>query len=827
MKNFDFKRDLLPHLIVIVAFLLLVVVYFSPIFFEKKTLDQHDITQWKGGAEEIVQYRNQYHKDPLWTNSMFGGMPSAFVSTVHYGDIYEHVHKILTFGLPHPVSLIFIMLLSFYLLLLAFDVKPILASIGAIGFALASFSIVSLAAGHNAKVMAMAYMPLALAAAVWAYRKNAITGSVLFGLAFALQIRCSHLQITYYLALVLLVLGVSELVYSYQNKTFPSFLKTSIYLIVFGFVAVLCNAGSLLTNYEYSESSIRGKYLLKPLNNNEEVRKDGLDKSYAFDYSYEKFETFTLLVPNFYGGASGTALDKNSATYQAMELKGVPFESINQFISNVPVYFGGLKFTAGPVYAGAIICFLFVLGLIIVENRWKWWLLSATVLSFALSWGSYFPSFNYFMFDHFPMYNKFRAVTMALAIAQVTMPLLAILALDKVLKSPLEEMAKPLKIALGLVAGTLLLIMIFVGSGSLEGAADAQLREAAGGEWLLDAVKEDRISIVRADAVRSLLFILAAAALIYLAVIKKINANLTMFIIAALTLFDLWSVDKRYLNKNNFAKRVYENYFTPSEADEAILADKSLDYRVLNMNNPFNDARTSYFHKSIGGYCAAKMRRYQDVIERAITPEMEGLIASFNSKTFSPQSLASLPVLNMLNTKYLKLGESKDAVLQNPYALGNAWFVSELKGVNGPDADIAMLNTFNPKTTAVVDMSKFPISPGKYDTTGSTITLDEYQPNYLKYTTNASNIGFVVFSEIFYRDGWQAYMDGNKIDHIRVNYILRGMQLPAGKHKIEFKFHPESYYLGNNIGLYTSIALLIVIAGVFAIQSRKSDKPTV
>lgn len=821
MKNFDFKRDLLPHLLVVFAFLLIVILYFSPIFFEKKILDQHDITQWKGGAEEITQYREKYHEEPLWTNSMFGGMPSAFVSTVHSGDIYTHLHSILTLGLPHPVSLIFIMMLSFYLLLLAFDVKPLLAAIGGVAFAFASFTLVSLAAGHNAKIMAMAYMPLALAGAVWAYRKQALTGSVLFGLAFALEIRSSHLQITYYVGLILLFLAISEFIFAIKNKTLPSFLKASSLLLIFGLVGVLCNAGSLWTNYEYSKSSIRGKYLLKPLDNKEESREEGLDKNYAFDYSYEQLETFTLLVPNFYGGASSSSLDKNSATYKAMQEKGVPQESINQFTASVPVYFGGLKFTAGPAYAGSIICFLFVLGLLIVDARWKWWLLGGTLLSFMLSWGSYFPSFNYFMFDYFPMYNKFRAVTMALVIAQITMPLLALLALDKALKSNLADLQKPLKIAVGVVGGTLILIWLFASSGKLEGAADAQLREAAGGEWLLDAVKEDRIDMVKSDALRSLMFILATVACIYLVLIDKLKANIAIAIVALLTLFDLWSVDKRYLNKNNFAKHVFENFFTPSEADNTILEDKSLDYRVLNLNNPFNDARTSYFHKSIGGYCAAKMRRYQDLIEREITPEMESIINSFNNKTFTPQVLASQPVLNMLNTKYIKLGESKDAVLQNPYALGNAWFVSELKTVNGPDAEIASLKSLNPRSTAILDAQTFVLSPAKYDTTNAKIILEEYKPNYLKYTTQNNNIGLAVFSEVFYRDGWQAYMDGKAIDHIRVNYILRAIHLPAGTHKIEFKFHPRSYYTGNNIGLYSSIFLLLIVAGVFGMNFKK------
>jgi len=819
MSKLSFQQRFLPHLLTIAGFLLIVIVYFSPVFLEHKQLDQHDIIQWKGSAEEIEQYRKAFHKEPLWTNSMFGGMPTAFVSTLHYGDILSHVHTVLTLGLPHPVSLIFIMLVSAYLMLLAFDVKPLVASIGAVGFTFASFTFVSIAAGHNAKVMAIAYLPLVIAAVVWAYRKNAWQIGALFGLALALQIRSSHLQITYYLALILVAFGISEFINALKNKTLPGFAKVTVSLAIFGLVGVACNLGQLLTNYEYSKYSIRGKYELKPLDA-ARTNTEGLDKDYAFDYSNTMDESFTLLVPNFLGGASMSKLDKKSATYKILNERAGA-ETAEQFTQRVPTYFGQLGFTAGPSYAGAIICFLFVLGMFVVEARWKWWIFGITFLSIMLSWGKYFEVLNYFMFDYFPGYNKFRAVTMALAIAQVTMPLLAALSLDAVLKKTFIEAKKPLIYSLAITGGLCVLFILMASSFAVDASSDDQLRQQAQGEWLVDALKEDRISMVRNDAFRSLVFILLSAGAIVVALMGKIKTNIAVVIVLALAVIDLFSVDKRYLGKDNFKKGVFEENFTPTPADAAILNDKS-NYRVLNLQGPFNDARTSYFHKSIGGYCAAKMRRYQDLIERTITPEMQSLIGSLQ-KGYTPDVFANFPVLNMLNTKYIKAGEEANAVIQNPKALGNAWFVKNLKAVNTPDEEISSLNGLNAATTAVFDKSKFQISKTDFDTTGASVKLLTYQPNALNYEVQSpTGGGFLVFSEVYYEKGWQAKLDGQPVPHQRVNYILRGMEVPAGKHQISFEFHPQVYYTGNNIGLIASILLLLLSVGSGYMLYKKS-----
>ncbi len=824
MKKIDFKKQILPHLLVVLAFLALVFIYFSPVFMQHKELIQGDIEQWKGGAEEITKFRKETGIEPLWTGAMFSGMPSAFVSTMHFGDIYSHIHTILTVGLPHPVSLIFIMLVSFYLLLLAFDIKPLLASIGAVGFALASFTIISLAAGHNAKVMAIAYMPMALAGAIWAYRKNPLAGAALFGLGFAMQIRASHLQITYYLALMLVIFGISELIFSQKSDQLAKFIKTSVFLVVFGLVAVACNLGQILTNYEYSKYSIRGKYELTPLDKTTRTNTEGLDKAYAFEYSIAESEALTLLVPNFVGGNNSVQLDEKSATYKALSERGASFEQIQGVTQHAATYFGGLKGTAGPSYAGAVICFLFVLGLFIVEARWKWWIVAATLLAVLLSMGSYLPSFNYFMFDYFPGYNKFRAVTMAICIAQITIPLLAILAVDKLLKSNVKDIEKDFIYAIAITAG-LCLIIAFSGSvRELDGAADAQYKQMVGSDWLVNAIKEDRISVVKKDAFRSLIFILLAAGIIYAYIKNFVKAVFVVPVLLALTVFDLWNVDRRYLDKDNFQSKDENPMFIPSAADNAILADKDPNYRVLNLGNPFADARTSFFHKSIGGYCAAKMRRYQDLIERQLTPELEKMYAEFNGQKFTYNSLANYPVINMLNTKYLKASEEAGGVIPNQYACGNAWFVPTLKPVNSPDEEIAAITSFNPKNEAFIDVKKFPINKFNFDTVGAKISLVNYKPNEVNYTSSVNKEGFAVFSEVFYDKGWTATIDGKETPIVRVNYILRGLQVPAGKHVIAFKFRPESYYLGNKIGLAASVLLLLAVIAILYLQTKKEEE---
>jgi hypothetical protein len=803
--SIDFKRDVLPHLIAILIFLALTAVYFAPVLFEGKAMAQHDILQFKGGAKEIQDYREATGEETLWTNSMFSGMPSYLINTRYPGDFSGYIHTILTFNLPAMAGNIFITLLCAYILLVTLRLNTWLSVVGAIAFAFTSYNFIILEAGHNTKSLTIAYIPLVLAGMFYALRRNLWIGAAIFALGLTLNLHFNHLQMTYYMLLMVLVFMVVELIYAIKKGTIAELIKRGLVLGVAAILAVGVNFGRLYTVAEYTQHSIRGKSELTVANSGEKTS-SGLDRDYAFNWSYGVGETMTLLIPNFYGGGSSTPLDKNSESYKAFAQMGMaPVQAENAVKQGMPTYWGPQPMTSGPVYVGAIIVFLFVLGLFVVNKPTRIWLLAATILSIMLAWGKNFEAFNYFMFDYFPGYNKFRAVSSALVIAQITMPLLGILALYKVMRDRdlIKDLDKKLLISGGITAGVCLLVWLFAGSASFVGAVDQQLQQAY---FPVDAIRADRESMMRSDALRSFVFIVLSVGLLYFYLKGKLSATMAIAGIGILILVDLWGVNKRYLNDGDFEKRVVENHFQPTPADKMILQDTDPNYRVLYLPNPFNDARTSYFHKSVGGYHGAKMRRYQDVIDRHIAQN-------------------NLEVLRMLNTRYVITGDQQQPVQRVPGALGNAWFVEQVKTVNSPDEEIEALTGLNVGNTAVVDVSKFTVPAQSFNAAGSTIELTEYQPNYLKYAANAAQAGLVVFSEIYYADGWQAYLDGQPVDHIRANYILRAMPVPAGQHTIEFRFEPKSYTIGNTVSLISSILLLLVLAGAVFYSVRR--KPVV
>ncbi|PKV62580.1 YfhO family protein [Pontibacter ramchanderi] len=803
--SIDFKRDVLPHLIAVLIFLALTAVYFSPVLFEDKAMAQHDILQFKGGAKEIQDYREATGEETLWTNSMFSGMPSYLINTRYSGDLSGYIHSILTFNMPAMAGNIFITLLCAYFLLVTLRLNTWLSVIGAIAIAFTSYNFIILEAGHNTKSLTIAYIPLVLAGMFYALRRNVWIGAAIFALGLTLNLHFNHLQMTYYMLLMVLVWMVVELIYAIKEGRIADLIKRGLVLGVAAILAVGVNFGRLYTVAEYSQHSIRGKSELSVANSGDKTS-SGLDRDYAFSWSYGVGETITLLIPDFYGGSSNnTRLDKDSQSYQALLGLGMPPVQAEQALKQgLPTYWGPQPMTSGPVYVGAIVVFLFVLGLFIVHKPTRIWLLGATILSIVLAWGNNFAAFNYFMFDYFPGYNKFRAVSSALIIAQITIPLLGILALYKVIRDRdlIKDLDKKLLISGGITAGVCLLVWLFAGSASFVGAVDPQLQQSY---FPLDAIRADRESMMRSDALRSFAFIALALGLLYFYLKGKLSSTVAMAGIGLLILVDLWSVNKRYLNDGDFEKRVVENYFQPTKADQMILQDKDPHYRVLYLPNPFNDARTSYFHKSVGGYHGAKLRRYQDVIDRHIVQN-------------------NLEVLRMLNTRYVITGDPQQPVQRVPGALGNAWFVSEVKTVNNPDEEIEALNGLDASTTAVVDVSKFKTSATSYNAEGSTIELTDYQPNALTYAVNAAQAGLAVFSEVYYADGWQAYLDGKPVDHIRVNYILRAMEVPAGKHTIEFKFEPKSYAIGNTVSLISSILLLVVIGGAIFYGLRRKPE---
>ncbi|AKD05519.1 YfhO family protein [Pontibacter korlensis] len=804
--SFNFKRDVLPHAIAVLVFLILTAVYFSPVLFQDKGLAQHDILQFKGGAKEIQDYRERTGEEALWTNSMFGGMPAYLIQTHFPGDWSGYIHKVLTFDLPALAGNIFITLICAYILLVAMGMSTWLAIIGAVAFSFTSYNLIILEAGHNTKSLTIAYIPMVLAGLIYALRKNLWIGAALFAVGLTMNLHFNHLQMTYYMLLLVLVFAVVEIIYAFKNGTFAELLKHGVVLLVAAILAVGVNFGRLYTTAEYSEFSIRGKSELTQPNSGNDVG-SGLDREYAFNWSYGVSETMTLLIPDFYGGSSSAPLDTDSETYNAfLKMGAAPAQAEQLVKQGLPMYWGPQPMTSGPVYVGAIVVFLFVLGLFIVDRRWTSWLVAGTILSIVLAWGKNFEAFNYFMFDHFPLYNKFRAVSSALVIAQITIPFLAILALWKLIneRSQIKDLDKKLLISGGITAGICLLVWLFAGTASFMSETDQRLIQA---QFPIDAIRADRESMMRSDAFRSFAFIVLAAALLYFYVKNKLSANVAIAGVGILVLVDLWAVDQRYLNNGDFERQVEANFFQPTPADQMILQDtqdkeRGLSYRVINLPNPFNDARTSYFHKSVGGYHGAKLRRYQDLIDRHISQN-------------------NLEVLRMLNTRYAITGDQKQPVQRIPDALGNAWFVEEVQPVQSPDEELNALTMFDAGSTAVVDVNKFPIERRYFSTDSANIKLVEYEPNYLKYEYHAAKEGLVVFSEIYYPEGWQAYLDGEPVDHFRANYVLRAMEVPAGKHTIEFKFAPQSYYTGNTVSLISSILLLLVVVGAIFYGVKK------
>ncbi len=813
MKDFNFK-SILPHLLVVLVFMLLTIVYFNPLL-SGKAINQGDVERFKGMSKEIVDYRETYHKEPLWTNGMFSGMPAYQISVLYPSNWVRPLIKLTAMGIPHPACIIFLCMLGFYFLLLTFKVDRLLAAAGAVGFALSSYFVILIEAGHNPKGYAIAYMAPVVMGIMMAYRGRMWLGSAIAGIALSLELASNHLQITYYLAMLSGVIVTGELVNSLVTKQMGNFIKSSGMLLVGALLAVLPNITNLLVTEEYGKFTIRGA---SELSDEKQNKTSGLDRDYATQWSYGIAETFTLMIPNFKGGESQAIGDNQKALADVNpEMRQYVGQSTDQ-------YWGDQPFTSGPVYIGALICFLFVLGMLILKDNLKWYLLTATILAIMLSWGKNLMGLTNFFMDYLPGYNKFRAVSMTLVIAEFTMPLIAILGVREVVLNPniLKEKRNSFYIALAATAGLCLLFYImptsfqdFYKDGEYESVSAQIKKSGAAAEQIqqfMSGMETARISIFKADALRSFLFIVMGAGLLFVYSLKAFNKNYLYAGLGLLILIDLWAVDKRYLNDKNYvSKSSMETPYMPSPADEQILKDPDPHYRVMNVSlSPFQDATTSYFHKSIGGYHGAKLRRYQDLYERQISKN-------------------NMQVLSMLNAKYFIMQNQQSGELlaqRNPSAMGNAWFVKELKWVANPDSELNALTNFNPSLTAVVDKKwEKDLQSGafQFDST-ATIKLKSYKADELVYEAQAATAQMTVFSEIYYPKGWNAYVDGKLTPHLGVNYLLRGMVLPAGKHEVVFKFEPEAYYKGEKIAMAGSILLfLFVIAGVF-MQTRNNKE---
>lgn len=825
MEIKDRIKPALPHVIALVLFTLISFLYFYPVL-EGKVLKANDTTVSNINSKEIRDYREQFNKEPLWTNSIFSGMPAYLISTKYPGNLFKHADTVLRV-FKMPVSVLFLSMAGFYLLLLLFGLNQWLAIAGAIAYGFSSFFFQIIAAGHNTQAIALAYMAPLIGGIYYAYRYDAIKGALLTAFFLSLEILSNHLQITYYAAIIILIFVITEFIYSLKEKTFLKFLRSSLILIIPIIIAIGINFGNLNTIREYGKYSVRGKSELQVEHRNVS---SGLNRDYIVDWSYGISETMNLLIPNYKGGAS-KPFNKDSETVKVLRQNNAG-DAVNQVMK----YWGTQPFTDGPHYMGAIVILLFVLGLIAVKGKIKWWLLAATVLSIMLAWGKNFMPFTNLFIDYFPGYNKFRAVTMTLVIAQFCIPLLGFVALRDFFNGtlPMKEMLKSLKLATGITGGIVLLILIIPGiAGSFLNPMETEFPD-----WLKTALVSDRKGLLRADGFRSLLFILLGAGTLFAFISGKLKKEYATLLLGALILFDLWGAGKRYLDADRFEKpSVIQKSFTPSVADSEILKDKSY-HRVLNLTvSIFGDnSPTSWFHKSIGGYHGAKLKRYQELIDSTISREL-GMFQTAFQNAGQVQTVEELTghlipvfnnttVLNMLNTKYLIVDPQSPPVV-NPNALGNAWFVEEPMIAGNANEELAALKIINPAREAVID-TRFSesIKSTQYAVSeGDKIEMVSYQPNELEYSYTAEGERLAVFSDIYYPEGWKCYVDGNESEHFRANYVLRAMVLPGGSHQVRFVFEPSTYINGNRVSVASSIILILLIVGYFTagfIRKKKS-----
>lgn len=812
-------KKALTHVSVLIVFTVVSFAYFHPVL-EGKKLNANDTNVFSGSAKEIQDFREATGKEALWTNSMFGGMPAFLISVKYPGNLIKPLESLLKI-FQTPVAALFLAFLGFYILLLCYKVKPWLAAAGALAYGFASYLFIALSAGHNTKVYAMAYMAPIVGSVVYAFRSNAIKGGALLAVFLSLQLISNHLQITYYTLLIVLVFGIFELVASIRTKNVSTLYKPLLALSAGVILAVGINFGTIYTTLEYSKYSTRGKSDLKKADVKEEK---GLNKAYITQWSYGVDETMTLLIPDFRGGAS-KPFEKNSETLKALRKNNMS-QAANQFGS----YWGEQPGTSGPVYVGAIVLFLFILGLIVVPGKDKWWLLTAVILSIVLSWGKNFGLITNIFIDYFPGYDKFRAVSMTLVMAGVCIPLLAALALKEVFDKNISKASalKAIKLAALITGGIALLFFLipslagsFLSSGEKEIPADYN--------WLKNAMIADRKMMLRVDAIRSAILIIAAATVIWFMIKEKLKTAHSLMILSLLFLIDMWPVASRYLNSENFQnKQALSKFFQPSVADNYILKDKS-EHRVLNLTvSTFNDGSTSYFHHSIGGYHGAKLMRYDELISGTLTQEIKSLISLLQKGSTTDELNAALSktnALNMLNAKYIIISPEQPPVI-NPCALGNAWLVDKTRLVDNANEELEAIKTFNPENEAVVDNQFASLASQKESVPapGDTIYLADYKPNELIYKYSARNERTAVFSEVYYPAGWNAFIDDKPAKYFRADYVLRAMQLPSGDHKISFRFEPESYKIGNSVALASSLILILLLAAVAINEFLKHKK---
>ena len=862
MKIKEILKKVLPYAVIVAGFVVIAYAY-APQVLQGKVVNQSDISSWKGMSHEILEWNEEHPDDPaLWTGSMFGGMPATQISVDYRGDATDPFYNLLFWG-QRPPSYLIISLLGGFLLFLAFGVNPWLSAVGAIAVTFCSYNMQIVQVGHNTKMVAIAFMPWVLAALVYAYRRKALLGAVFFALALSFQIKANHPQITYYLAFIVFGYAIAELcgavaaqrrrkaavrnavpvsdsILTSGTTVEPPFRETpvgrwliaSVLVLVGGLLGIATNANKLMPTYEYAGYTMRGGSELTHDEHNQTG--DGLKLDYATAWSYGIEETPNLLIPDFNGGSSSGELSRDSETFRVLQSYGVNAESMRK---GMPLYWGPQPFTAGPMYLGAVSLFLFVFGLCVIRGRYKWWIAGVSLLALLLGWGSHFMWFSEIFFKYAPLYNKFRTVSMILVILQVTVPLMGILGVNAALfaKEPLpdKKVRNGLLTALGVTGGISLLFALFPGlAGDFSSASDAAV--FGGNEQLIRALQDDRRSLLRSDAFRSLIFIVLAAGVFFASWKGKLKTMPAVALLGILLLVDLWGVDKRYLNKEHFVtERNFDSPFNPRPVDNAIHQDTDLSYRVLDLSvNTFNDAIVSYHHKTIGGYSPAKLQRYQDLIDFHIAPEMRAMIDDVNSAMSTARTVGDLenalgyyPVLSMLNTKYVVI-DPGSLPLTYDRRLGNGWLVSRVRTAPTADAEMSALGEIDPAVEAVIFDPEAPEGTvTEYARADSgRVELVYYSPNRLRYDVSAPAKGLAVFSEIWYPAGWKAFVDGNEVPVLRADYALRALMIEEGDHEVEFVFDPASFTVGRNISLASSIAILVLLAGAVLYSVLFADK---
>lgn len=800
-------KSILPHVIAVAVFFALTVVTYSPYFFDGEKLAQHDVLQAIGAHQQLKDYKAETGEEALWMNTMFSGMP-AYLNGVQYsGDLLKYAYSVINIGLRHPASITFLSFLSFYILLLSFGVRSWLAMAGAILFGLNGFNIISISAGHNAKIAAVALMPLVLAGIKLSFTEKRWLGVGLTALALGLQIRTNHPQMTYYLLLIVLVYGLFELINAIKENRLQSFFVSIGGLVLAASLAVGANAGRLYHTYDYGKYSIRGASEL------ESSGDAGLDYEYAFRFSNGITEPLVMFYPNYLGGSSSQELSEDSNTAKAlMKTGGYSRLQAKETVKAMPTYWGDQPLTA-PYYAGSVLLFLVVLGLIVLPNKHRIWLITAAILGILMSWGKNFAGFNNLLFDYLPGYNKFRSVTFTIIIPILALNILAFVGVEKWLVQSKNDQWKSLKLAILMAGGFSAFMLIVSSMMSYRGAIDAQLPE-----WLVGALRDDRKVLFRMSVLRALVFTGLAFLVLWAIYKDKLKTHVAVTILIAIVVLDIVPLSKRFLNKDNFENDPKEAYFRTTGADQFILENAKPGERVLNLRNPWNDGRTSYYHESIGGYHGAKMRRYQDLIDAYLAVQSNQVIQKLQNGN---ADFSDLKVLNMLNTKFLVAGDQKNAVLINDFATGNAWTVQDVVEVKSPDEAIEKLGTIDPKTTAVLNASEFP----KVEVSGSgSVQLTDRTPNKLVYKANITGgETLAVFSEVYYPKSWVATIDGQEVDILRVDYILRALQVPEGQHDIVFEFKPKSFATTNIIMMVCSMLILLGFIGTTALQLKKQS----